>query len=163
MLSTFQLLYKGKEPSGLLIGSHLPYACAVMRPEPLEKSARVLLGIAGAIVAMEALALMVLAVLDLTDVSSERLGLGIGAGVLLAIYGGGQLFAAWRVTRGEGWARSPLIVTHLIQFLLAWNLRDGDTRWLAIVMVVLSVVVLGCLLAPPVTRALGRDVPVVRD
>jgi hypothetical protein len=135
----------------------------VTPPEPLQKSARTLLGIAAIVVAVEALAYVVLAVLDVADVSSERLGLGVGAGLLLAIYGLGQLFAAWRVSQGESWARSPLVVTHLIQLLLAWNLRDGDTTWLAIVLGGCAVVVLGCLLAPPVTRALGRDIPVVRD
>ncbi len=132
-------------------------------PEPLKKSARTLLGIAALVVAIEALAYVVLAVLDVADVSRERLGLGVGAGLLLAIYGAGQLFAAWRVYRGESWARSPLVVTHLIQLLLAWNLRNGDTAWLAVVMGVSAVAVLGCLLSPPVTRALGRDIPVVRD
>ncbi|WP_344766790.1 hypothetical protein [Aeromicrobium panaciterrae] len=132
-------------------------------PDPLPKAARTLLSVAGAVVAVEALAYVVLAVLDLTDVSSERLGLGVGAGILLGVYGAGQLYAAWRVTRGEGWARSPLIVTHLIQLLLAWNLRDGDTRWLAILMAVCAVIVLACLLAPPVNRALGRDMGAVRD
>lgn len=132
-------------------------------PEPLKKSARALLGIAAVVVAVEALAYVVLAVLDVTDVSRDRLGLGVGAGLLLGVYGVGQLFAGWRVSQGESWARSPLVVTHLIQLLLAWNLRTGDTRWLAIVMGVCAVVVLGCLLAPPVNRALGRDIPVVRD
>lgn len=132
-------------------------------PEPLPKSARILLGIAAVVVAVESLAYVVLAVLDLADVSSERLGLGVGAGILLGIYGVGQLFAAWRVLQGESWARSPLVVTHLIQLLLAWNLRNEDSPWLAILMGGCAVVVLGCLLAPPVTRALGRDIPVVRD
>lgn len=131
--------------------------------EPFKKSARTLLGIAAVVVAVEALAYVVLAVLDVADVSRERLGLGVGAGLLLAVYGVGQAFAAWRVSQGESWARSPLVVTHLIQLLLAWNLRNGDTAWLAIVMGVCAVVVLGCLLSPPVTRALGRDIPVVRD
>lgn len=147
----------------MLVGSHLSYAGAVMSSNPLEKKARALLGIVGAIVAIEAVAYLALAVLDLTNVSSERLGLGLGAGVLLAIYGAGQLFAAWRLTRGEGWARSPLIVTHLIQLLLAWNLRGSDQSWLAVVIAAFSVVVLGCLLAPPVTRALGHDNRIVRD
>jgi hypothetical protein len=135
----------------------------VTPPEPLKKSARTLLGIAALVVVIEALAYVVLAVLDVADVSRERLGLGVGAGLLLVIYGVGQMFAAWRVSQGESWARSPLIVTHLIQLLLAWNLRNGDTAWLAIVMGASAVVVLGCLLAPPVNRALSRATPVVRD
>jgi hypothetical protein len=128
----------------------------VTSPEPVAKPARTLLTVAAVVVGFEAVAYIVLAVLDLANVSSERVGLGVGAGVLLAAYGAGQLFFAWRVSQGESWARSPLIVTHLIQLLLAWNLRNGDTAWLAYVMAALAAVVLTCLLAPPVNRALGR-------
>ena len=163
MFSRFQLHYKGQEPRELSIGSHVSYAGAVNSAEPLEKTARALLGTVAGVVTLEALAFGVLAVMDLADVSSERLGLGVGSSVLLAIYGAFQLFAAWRLRRGEAWARSPLIVTHLIQLLLAWNMRDGDTRWWTVVMAILGVVVLGCLLAPPVNRGLGRHLPVVRD
>ncbi len=163
MFSTNQLHYKGTEPRELLIGSHVSYAGRVKSPDRAERAARRLLAIAAAVVAIEAFAYVVLAVLDLTNVTRERLGMGVGAGVLLALYGAGQLFAAWRVFRGEGWARSPLIVTHLIQLLLAWNLHTGDSAWLALVMAVLAIVVLGCLLSPPVTRALGRDLPAVRE
>lgn len=163
MFSRFQLHYKGTEPDELLIGSHLSYAGAVMSPEPVARPARMLLRIAAIVVAIEALAYVVLAALDLANVSGERLGLGVGAGVLLAAYGLAQLFFAWRVSQGESWARSPLIVTHLIQLLMAWNLRNGDSAWLAGVMGGLAIVVLGCLLAPPVNRALGRDNPAVRD
>lgn len=163
MFSRFQLLYKGKAARELLSWVTLSYAGDVMSPEPLPKSARTLLRIAAAVVAVEGSAYVVLAVLDMADVSSERLGLGVGAGILLAAYGAGQVFAGWRVAHGEAWARSPLIVTHLIQLLLAWNLREGDTTWLAIVMAALAVVVLACLLAPPVNRSLSRAIPVVRD
>ncbi|MEO6604629.1 MAG: hypothetical protein ABIN55_03340 [Aeromicrobium sp.] len=135
----------------------------MMSPEPTPKPAQMLLHIAAIAVAIEALAYIVLAVLDLANVSGDRLGVGVGAGVLLAVYGAAQLFFAWRVSQGEGWARSPLIVTHLIQLLMAWNLRTSDSPWLAYVMAGLAVVVLGCLLAPPVNRALGRGNPVVRD
>ncbi len=147
----------------MLIGSHVSYAGRVKSPDRPEKKARTLLAIAAAVVAVEALAYVILAALDLSNVTRERLGLGVGAGVLLALYGAGQLFAAWRVLRGEGWARSPLVVTHLIQLLLAWNLRSGDSAWLAAVMALLAIVVLGCLLSRPVTRALGRDLPAVRE
>jgi hypothetical protein len=119
--------------------------------------ARRLLLIAASIVWAESVVFGVLVVLDAADLSGNRLGLGIGAGVLLAIYGAGQAWAAWRVTQGDGWARSPLIVTQLIQLLLAWNLRTSDSKWIAVLMAVAAVISLGCLLAPPVTRALGRS------
>lgn len=119
--------------------------------------ARRLLLVAVAVVWAESLAFGVLVVLDATDLSGSRVGFGIGAGVLLTIYGAGQAWAAWRVSQGDAWARSPLVVTQLIQLLLAWNLRTSDSRWLAAAMAAAAVVALACLLAPPVTRALGRS------
>jgi hypothetical protein len=119
--------------------------------------ARQLLLIAAVVVWAESLAFGVLVVLDAADISGSRVGFGIGAGVLLAVYGAGQAWAAWRVTRGDAWARSPLVVTQLIQLLLAWNLRTSDAKWLAALMAIAAVVALGSLLAPPVTRALGRS------
>jgi hypothetical protein len=113
--------------------------------------------IAAVVVWAESLVFAVLVVLDAADISGDRIGFGVGAGVLLSIYGAGQAWAAWRVTQGDAWARSPVVVTQLIQLLLAWNLRAGDSTWAAILMALAAVVVLGCLLAPPVTRALGRS------
>ncbi len=124
------------------------------RPEGV---ARRLLLIAASLVWAESLVFGVLVVLDLADLSGSRIGFGIGAGVLLAAYGAGQAWAAWRVAQGDGWARSPIVVTQLIQLLLAWNLRNIDSKWVAELMVVSALIVLGCLLAPSVTRALGRS------
>jgi hypothetical protein len=129
----------------------------VTTPDRPDGVARQLLLIAACVVWAESLVFAVLVVLDAADLSGKRLGFGIGAGVLLAIYGAGQAWAAWRVTQGDGWARSPLIVTQLIQLLLAWNLRTSDSKWVAVLMAVAAVIALGCLLAPPVTRALGRS------
>ena len=46
----------------------------------------------------------------------------------------------------------------LIQLGLAWNFR-GDPAWLAPVIAAPAVVVLACLLAPPVNRALNEQRP----
>mgnify|MGYP001791896626 CR=1 FL=1 len=119
-----------------------------------------LLRIAASVVWAESLVFGVLVVLDAADLSGKRIGIGIGAAVLLAIYGAGQAWAAWRVMKGDGWARSPLIVTQFIQLLLAWNLRTSEVPWLAALMAVAAVLTLGCLLAPPATRALGRHTAV---
>jgi hypothetical protein len=112
---------------------------------------------AAGVVWAESLVFAVLVVLDAADLSGNRVGFGVGAGLLLAVYGAGQAWAAWRVTRGDAWARSPVVVTQLIQLLLAWNLRTSDSKWVAALMAVTAVIALACLLAPPVTRALGRS------
>ena len=120
-------------------------------------SARVLLGIAAGVVALEAAAYIGVASLDLADTSGGRLGFGVGAGLLLIAYGLGLLVAAWHVRKGRTWARAPIVVAQLIQLLLAADLRASGAAWVMPAMAVSALVVLGCLFAPPVTQALIRD------
>ena len=82
-------------------------------------SAKVLLGIAAGVVALESIAYIVVAGLDLADASGGRLGFGVGAGILLIAYGLGLAVAAWSVRKGRAWARAPIVVAQLIQLLLA--------------------------------------------
>jgi hypothetical protein len=119
-------------------------------------SARLLLGVAAGVVALESIAYIVVASLDLADTSGGRLGFGVGAGILLIAYGLGLSVAAWHVRKGRAWARAPIVVAQLIQLLLASDARDG-AAWVTPAMAVSSLVVLGCLFAPPVTQALIRD------
>lgn len=111
------------------------------------------------IVSTEALIFAVLAILEIFSVSSERIGLGVSTTVFLVVIAAGLLWAASRVVQGDAWARSPLVFAQLIQLGLAWNFR-GDPVWLAPAIALPAVVVLACLLAPPVTRALSDDHPV---
>lgn len=119
-------------------------------------SARKLLLVAAVIVSVEAFVFGVLAVLELFSVSSDRVGLGVVVTVFLVAVAAGLLWAAWQVAHGEAWARSPLVLAQLIQLGLAWNFR-GDPAWLAPAIAVPAVVVLACLISPPVTRALSDD------
>ena len=121
--------------------------------------ARNLLLLAAAIVLVEAVTCVVLAVLGLIDLDENSVGTAIGVSVILAVYGGFQAWAAWRVTEGEQWARSPLVVTQVIQLIIAFNLADVPL-WVTVLVGASAVVTLACLLAPPVTRALGSDAPV---
>ena len=120
-------------------------------------SARLLLGIAAGVVALESIAYIAVAGLDLADASGDRLGFGVGAGILLIAYGLGLAVAAWSVRKGRAWARAPLVVAQLIQLLLAHDLRGSGAAWVTPAMAVSALVVLGCLFAPPVTQALIRD------
>ncbi len=110
---------------------------------------------AAAIVSIEAVAFAVLAALELANVSSDRLGLGIGTTLFMVAIAVGLLWAGTRVVIGEAWARSPLVFAQLILLGLAWNFR-GDAAWVTPSIAAPALVVLACLLAPPVTRALGR-------
>lgn len=104
---------------------------------------------------LEALLYVVLAVLDLRDIASDRLGSGIAVAVILAGYGTAQIVAIRLLLQGYAVARSPLVVTQILQGLVATNLRDNPP--LALAVTIPAVIVLGCVLAPPVTRALASD------
>lgn len=159
MFSTFQLHYKGCAVRELSDGSHAPYAedvSANLRP---SGTARNLLLVAAVIVLAEALTCVVLAVIGLVDLGDDSVGTGIGVSLVLTVYGVFQAWAVWRVIQGEQWARSPLVVTQIIQLIIAFNLADVPA-WIAVLVGASAVVTLACLLAPPVTRALGSDQPV---
>ncbi len=136
--------------------SHDAYAGAVTSSGRPSGTARTLLLIVAAIVSLEALTFVVLAVLEAVNVSSDRVGLGLGTTLFLVIIGAGLLWAALLVVRGASGARSPLVFAQLIQLGLAWNFR-GDPAWLAPAIAAPAIVTLGCLLAPAVTHALTHD------
>ncbi|WP_040320069.1 hypothetical protein [Aeromicrobium marinum] len=126
---------------------------------PAGPSARILLLVASVLVTLQALALLGLAVADLGQLSGERLGLGVSVALFFVAAGLGLVAAVVALNRGAGGARGPLVVAQLISLGLAWNLRGADLGdaglpWVPAVLAGGAVVVLACLLAPPVNRLL---------
>ena len=99
--------------------------------------------------------LIVLAVLNLRDIDTARLASGLGVAVVLAGYGAAHLVAIRLLLKGHATARSPVVVTQILQGLVATSLRDSPGLALAVGLP--AVVVLGCVLSPPVSRALASD------
>ena len=119
------------------------------------RTARALLVIAALIVAAEATVFVVLAALDVRDTPAERMASSIGVAVLLAGYGIGQLVAMTMLFKGRAGARAPLIVTQLLQVLIATNLRaEPQLAW---AVAIPAVIVLVILLSPPVSAVLDDD------
>lgn len=143
----------------LSLPSHALYPEVVTATQRPTGLAHKLLLVAAAIVLVEAATCLVLAVLGAIDLTRDTAGMGIGVALILAVYGLFQAWAAWRVTHGDSWARSPLVVTQLIQFIIAFNLADVPAVVTGLVGAA-AVATLACLLAPPVTRALSEPGPV---
>lgn len=141
---------------------HTPYPDAVTSssdpssPARPTGRARTLLTVAGLVMAVQALALIGLAVAEVAAIDASRVGLGASSALFLAAFGLALLFAVSRVLRGESWARGLLVFSQLIVLLLSWNFRD-DVWWIPATMAGAGLLVLGCLLSPPVTRALSDD------
>ncbi|MEO6510670.1 MAG: hypothetical protein ABIO16_06750 [Nocardioides sp.] len=111
--------------------------------------------VAASLVAVEGLVIGVLGLVELVNLSSGRLTMGVTTAVFFAAYAAGLIFCAWQLSRCEPWARSPLVLAQLIQLGIAWNFRDVPV--VALALAVVAVVVLAGLFHPASMRALERD------
>jgi hypothetical protein len=111
--------------------------------------------VAASLVAVEGLMLALLAVIELGNLSSERLTMGVTTTVFFVAYGALLVWSARAVARHQSWARSPIVLTQLILLGLAWNNRD--TPAVAIALVVVAVVVIAGVLHPDSIDALSDE------
>ena len=117
------------------------------RPAPLV--------VAASLVAVEGGLLLLLAVLELRSLASERATMAVTVTLFFAVYGAGLLLCARAVTLAQSWARSPIVLAQLIQLGVAWNYHGGATTGLAVALAVVAVVVIAGLLHPASVEALA--------
>jgi hypothetical protein len=113
--------------------------------------------VAASLAAVEGVVLVLLAVLELADLSTQRLTMGVTTAGFFAVYGAALLLCAWCVHRGQSWARGPIMLAQLIQLGLAWSFRGGETTLVAVALAVVALVVLLGLLHPASVAALADD------
>ena len=111
--------------------------------------------VAASLVAVEGLLLRAYAVLELASISADRIAVALTTTVFFAAYAVLLLACARAVTRGRSWARSPIVLTQLIQLGLAWSFRDGSTLVVAVALAVVALVVLAGVLNPASIDALS--------
>ena len=95
-----------------------------------------------ALVGLEAVALIVVAVLSIANLSVGELTMGATSALFLLLYAAALLLCAYGLLRLVSWARSPVVLTQLIQLGLAW-----DARHTPLVAVPLAVVAAAALVA----------------
>ncbi|GAA3620597.1 hypothetical protein [Microlunatus ginsengisoli] len=111
--------------------------------------------VAASVLAVEALGLLGLAVLQLREIDGSS---SIAAGVGFAAYGVFLGLVARGLLRRRRWSRGPAVASQLIQLPIAWTLRSGADAWLAAILVVTAVVaVVGVLVASSTAALLPRD------
>ena len=113
--------------------------------------------VAASLVAVEGLLLLGYAVLELASISADRAAVALTTAVFFAAYGLLLLAAAWAVTHGRSWARSPIVLAQLIQLGVAWSFRGGETTAVAIAIAVVALVVLVGILLPSSIDALAEQ------
>lgn len=107
--------------------------------------------------ALEALLLVVLAVLELANLRSIRLTMGVTTTAFFLVAAAGLGWCAWSLWRARRWARGPVVMAQLIQLGLAWNFRDAPTTLIAVGLAAVGLVVIAGLLHPSTTRVLEGD------
>jgi hypothetical protein len=124
---------------------------------PTAASAPTPLKVAGALVLLEAAALVVLSVAELFNLTSERATMGVSTSLFFVVYAVAIGLCAWRMLLLDSWARSPVVLAQLIQLGVAWSFRGGDTTWVALLLALASVVALVGTFHPESMRALSPE------
>jgi hypothetical protein len=115
------------------------------------------LTVAVSLTAIEGLVLVMLGILEVASSSSSRLALAITTTVFFIGYGVALGFCAWTAHRGSSWARSPIVLTQLIQLGVAWSFRGDPTTLLAIGLTVVALVVIAGILHPASVEYLAEE------
>lgn len=113
--------------------------------------------VALSLAAVQGLLLVGYAVLELANTASTRLAVGLTTSAFFAMYGVGLLACAWALHRGRSWARSPVVLTQLIAFGIAWSFRGEGTTGVAAALFAVGVVVLVGVLHPRSIEHLAED------
>ena len=113
--------------------------------------------VAASLAAVEAFVLAALGVLELANLRSIRLTMGLTTSAFFLAAAAGLGWCAWSLRRVRRWARGPVVMAQLIQLGLAWNLWAGSTRPLSAGLAVVALAVVVGLVHPATTRALEAD------
>lgn len=97
---------------------------------------------------------VVLAVLEVADVTVGRLTMGLTTALFFAAYGLLLLASSWLILQGRTWARGPMLMAQLMQLGIAWNLREGETWPAAVVIAVVAIAVIGAMVHPATIAAI---------
>ena len=118
-------------------------------PPPLTVSA--------ALTAVEAFVLAGLGVLEVADLHSARLTMGVTTAAFFLGAGAALAWCAWSLWRTRRWARGPVVMAQLILLGLAWNFWDGATKALSAGLALVALVVIAGLVHPSSTKVLEGD------
>jgi hypothetical protein len=112
------------------------------------------LTVAVSLAGVQGLLLVLYGVLEIANLSLNRITMGVTTAVFFLAAGAGLCACALFLQRRSTWARSPIVLAQLIQLGLAWNFRAAPTTWLAVVLAVAALIVLVGIFHPASIRAL---------
>ena len=110
-----------------------PSAGSPHRPLPLL--------LATGLAALQALFFLGWALLELLDLTPGRATMAVTVAVFFLAYGAALALCVWGLLSLRSWARSPVVLTQLLQLGIAWNLRDTPALAVPLAVVAVAVVV----------------------
>jgi hypothetical protein len=113
--------------------------------------------VGAALAGIEGLVLVGYAVMEMFNVSSTRVTMGVTTSIFFLVYGAGLVGCAWAVTHGSSWARSPIVLAQFIQLGLTVSFWGHGTTPLAIGLGISALIVLVGVLHPASIDALVQD------
>jgi hypothetical protein len=113
--------------------------------------------VAASLAALEAFVLAALGLLELANLRSIRLTMGLTTSAFFLAAAAGLAWCAWSLWKVRRWARGPVVMAQLIQLGLAWNLWAGSTKPLSAGLAVVALVVILGLVHPASTAVLEQD------
>ncbi|MCF6379758.1 hypothetical protein L2K70_19270 [Nocardioides KLBMP 9356] len=126
-------------------------------PDGPDRSAPAPLVVAAGLTAVEAFVLAALGVLELANLHSVRLTMGVTTAAFFLAAAAALAWCAWALRGVRRWARGPVVMAQLILLGLAWNLWAGSTKPVSAGLAVVGLVVIAGLVHPASTRALESD------
>jgi hypothetical protein len=126
-------------------------------PDAPDRTAPPPLVVAAALTAVEALVLAGLGVLELANLHTVRVTMGVTTAAFFLGAAAALAWCAWALWSVRRWARGPVVMAQLIVLGLAWNLWAGSTKPVSAALAVVGLVVIAGLLHPASTRVLESD------
>ena len=112
--------------------------------------------VAAALVSVEATLLILLGLAQVFSISGARVVMGVTTAAFFLLYGAGLVVCAWSISRLRSWARAPVVVTQILQLMVAWSFIGGATTPVAIIAGVTALLVLVALFHPASRAALDE-------
>lgn len=113
------------------------------------------LTLAALLAGLQATVLLGWAIGEAVSLDSSRATMGVTTAVFFLAYAGALALCGWGLWRRASWARSPVVLTQLIELGVAWNARH--TPLAAVPLAVVAVATLAFVFAPASMAALEPE------
>jgi hypothetical protein len=115
--------------------------------------------LAGALIAIQALVAAGFGLFELSQIRANRVVVGAGTAIIMLGYATFLIAVARGVWRVRRWSRGAAVATQLLNGLIAWSFKDGQTWWVALSLGGAAFVALVCLLLPSSTSVFVKEFP----